>query len=86
MIVDGLSAVGCPVISVIWGVHLGLQCNLRADVLGNLRYAFRPSSFVCPIVFVTALGIKKAVLGRRGVASQGIAGEGYEMAKELELT
>jgi metal-sulfur cluster biosynthetic enzyme len=65
-------------------VQMRLVENLWADVLGKVRYTFRPSSFVCPIAVMLAMDIKKAVAEVPGVTSQEIAIEGYLMAEELE--
>ncbi|MEI7848091.1 MAG: iron-sulfur cluster assembly protein [Chloroflexota bacterium] len=65
-------------------VRMRLVESLWADVLGKVRYTFRPSSFVCPIAVMLAVEIKKAVAEVPGVTSQEIAVEGYLMAEDLE--
>jgi len=65
-------------------VRMRLVENLWVDVLGKVRYTFRPSSFVCPIAVTLAMDIKKAVAEVPGVTSQEIAVEGYLAAAELE--
>jgi metal-sulfur cluster biosynthetic enzyme len=65
-------------------VRMRLVENLWADALGKVRYAFRPSSFVCPIAVMLAMNIKNAVAEVPGVTSQEIAVEGYLMAEELQ--
>jgi metal-sulfur cluster biosynthetic enzyme len=65
-------------------VRMCLVENLWADALGQVRYTFRPSSFVCPIAVSLAMDIKKAVAKVPGVTSQEIAVEGYLMAEDLE--
>jgi len=58
--------------------------NLWVDLLGKVRYTFRPSSFVCPIAVTLALDIRAAVREVPGVTSQEIAVEGYALAEDLE--
>jgi metal-sulfur cluster biosynthetic enzyme len=65
-------------------VRMRLVENLRTDALGQVRYTFRPSSFVCPIAVTLAMEIKKAVAEVPGVKSQEIAVAGYLMAEDLE--
>jgi metal-sulfur cluster biosynthetic enzyme len=65
-------------------IHMRLVENLWIDVLGKVRYTFRPSSFVCPIAVSLAMDIKKAVAEVPGVTSQEIAVDGYLAAAELE--
>jgi metal-sulfur cluster biosynthetic enzyme len=65
-------------------MRMRLVQNLWVDLLGNVRYTFRPSSFLCPIAVTLALEIKRAVAQVPGVKSQSIAIEGYVMAEELE--
>jgi metal-sulfur cluster biosynthetic enzyme len=65
-------------------VRMRLVENLWVDMLGKVRYTFRPSSFVCPIAVSLAMDIKKAVAEVPGVTSQEIAVEGYLAAAELE--
>ncbi|MFZ5880817.1 MAG: iron-sulfur cluster assembly protein [Chloroflexota bacterium] len=65
-------------------VRMRLVENLWVDVLGKVRYTFRPSSFVCPIAVTLALDIKAAVSQVPGVQSQEIAIADYMMAEELE--
>jgi metal-sulfur cluster biosynthetic enzyme len=65
-------------------VRMRLVENLWVDVLGKVRYTFRPSSFVCPIAVTLAMDIKKAVAEVPGVTSQEIAVEGYLAAAELK--
>ncbi len=65
-------------------VRMRLVENLWADLLGKVRYTFRPSSFVCPIAVTLALDIRAAVASVPGVKSQEIAVEGYVMAEDLE--
>ncbi len=65
-------------------VRMRLVENLQADTLGDVRYTFRPSSFVCPIAVSLAMNIKKAVAEVPGVKSQEITVEGYMAAVDLE--
>ena len=65
-------------------VRMRLVENLWVDVLGKVRYTFRPSSFLCPIAVSLASDIKKAVAEVPGVRSQEIAVEGYLAAADLE--
>jgi ATP-binding protein involved in chromosome partitioning len=65
-------------------VRMRLVNNLSVDAQGEVRYTFRPSSFVCPIAVTLVMNIKNAVAAVPGVTSQEIAIEGYGMAKELE--
>ena len=65
-------------------VRMRLVENLWVDMLGKVRYTFRPSSFVCPIAVSLAMDIKKAVAEIPGVTSQEIAVEGYLAAADLE--
>jgi metal-sulfur cluster biosynthetic enzyme len=65
-------------------VRMRLVENLWVDMLGKVRYTFRPSSFVCPIAVSLAMDIKKAVAEVPGVTSQEIAVEGYLAAADLE--
>jgi len=65
-------------------IRMRLVDDLWVDVLGRVRYTFRPSSFVCPIAVTLAMTIKKAVAEVPGVISQEIAIEGYSMAEELQ--
>ena len=65
-------------------VRMRLVENLWADMLGKVRYTFRPASFVCPIAVSLAMNIKKAVAEVPGVKSQEIAVEGYMAAADLE--
>ena len=65
-------------------VRMRLVENLWTDVLGKVRYTFRPSSIVCPIAVSLAMDIKKAVAEVPGVTSQEIAVEGYLAAEDLE--
>ena len=65
-------------------VRMRLVENLWVDMLGKVRYTFRPSSFVCPIAVSLAMDIKHAVAEVPGVTSQEIAVEGYLAAADLE--
>ena len=65
-------------------VRMRLVENLWVDMLGKVRYTFRPSSFVCPIAVSLAMDIKNAVAEVPGVTSQEIAVEGYMAAANLE--
>ncbi len=65
-------------------VRMRLVENLEADEAGHISYAFRPSSFVCPIAVSLAMEIKNAVAEVSGVSSQKIAVEGYMAAENLE--
>ena len=65
-------------------IRMRLVENLWVDLLGNVRYTFRPSSFVCPIAVSLVMNIKKAVAEVPGVSSQEIAVEGYVLAADLE--
>ena len=65
-------------------VRMRLVENLQTDAFGDVRYTFRPSSFVCPIAVSLAMDIKKAVAVVPGVKSQEIAVEGYMAAANLE--
>ena len=48
-------------------IRMRLVENLWVDLLGNVRYTFRPSSFVCPIAVSLVMSIKKAVAEVPGV-------------------
>lgn len=65
-------------------IRMRLVENLWTDILGTVRYTFRPSSFVCPIAVTLLMDIKKAVAEVPGVKSQEIAVEGYLLAADLE--
>lgn len=65
-------------------VRMRLVENLWVDMLGKVRYTFRPSSFVCPIAVSLAMDIKNTVAEVPGVTSQEIAVEGYMAAADLE--
>lgn len=64
-------------------VRMRLVEDLTVDEGGVVRYAFRPSSPLCPIAIPLTLAIRKAVAGVEGVTRQEITVVGYIQAEEL---
>jgi metal-sulfur cluster biosynthetic enzyme len=64
-------------------VRMRLIENLAVDEKGVVRYAFRPSSPLCPLAVTLALSIRQAVAEVEGVSGQEIEVVGYIRAEEL---
>ena len=69
------------------GVNV-LQMRLVEDLdvdeeTGEVRYTFRPSSYLCPLAHSLAVDIKHAVAETPGVTAQHITVTGYVKAEEL---
>lgn len=64
-------------------VHMRLIEDLAVDDGGRVSYAFRPSSFFCPIAVPLADSIRKAVAEVPGVRAQDVQVVGFAMSDEL---
>ena len=64
-------------------VRMRLVEKLEVDEDGNISYAFRPSSPVCPIAVTLAMNIKTAIGEVDGVKKQEITIKNYVNAEEL---
>ena len=64
-------------------VRMRLIEDLQVEEGGVLRYAFRPSSPLCPIAIPLALAIRQAVGEVEGVTWQEVEVRGYVGAQEL---
>ena len=64
-------------------VRMRLVEKLEVDEDGNISYAFRPSSPVCPIAVTLAMSIKSAIGEVDGVGKQEITVKNYVNAEML---
>jgi len=64
-------------------IRMRLIEDLAVDEKGVVRYAFRPSSPLCPLAVMLALSIRQAVAEVEGVSGQEIEVVGYIRAEEL---
>lgn len=64
-------------------IRMRLIEKLEVDEDGNISYAFRPSSPVCPIAVTLAMNIKSAISEVDGVKKQEITVKNYVNAEML---
>ena len=64
-------------------IRMRLIEDLAVDEKGMVRYAFRPSSPLCPLAVTLVLSIRQAVAEVEGVSGQEIEVVGYIRAEEL---
>jgi len=64
-------------------IRMRLIEDLAVDEKGVVRYAFRPSSPLCPLAVTLVLSIRQAVAEVEGVSGQEIEVVGYIRAEEL---
>ena len=64
-------------------IRMRLVEKLEVDKDGNISYAFRPSSPVCPIAVTLAMNIKTAIGEIDGVKKQEIIVKNYVNADQL---
>jgi metal-sulfur cluster biosynthetic enzyme len=64
-------------------VRMRLIEDLMVDETGMVRYRFRPSSPLCPLVVALALQIKEVVAQVEGVTQQEVEVVGYVGAEAL---
>ena len=64
-------------------IRMRLVERLEVDENGNISYAFRPSSPVCPIAVTLAMNIKTAIGEVDGAGKQDITVKNYVNADQL---